>query len=235
MGHSKLKTRFSVAGRFTRFAIEDGFKIKGFYLNVAGEELLIKVPKRLRYYCADLLIPGATLQVSGKQTVNLKNDRAKYKAEDILPLATPMSGLSTASSAAVLSDDLTTGEIAKRSTANSHSSDLDSAAILDARAAVQPHPAQHRYHQNQPACIRVCRKSSCRKRGGDAVWAALETAIQDQNLGDRVKLKATGCMDKCKTGPNLVMPGKMRYCKVKAKSIPGLLEEHITSTNDGYT
>lgn len=225
MGQSKLKSRFSLAGRFARFAIEDGFKIKGFYLEVAGEELLIKVPKRLRYYCADLLVPGSTLQVSGKQKVNLKSDRTKYKAEDIIPLATPIVDVPTTGAAALVDDGV---ELAA---ANSHSGNFAQVTALGDRTVVQLRPAQEKRHSGKPACIRVCQKSSCRKRGGDAVWSALETAIDEQGLGDRVKLRATGCIDKCKAGPNVIMPGKMRYSRVKAKSIPGLLEEHFTTGN----
>ena len=46
------------------------------------------------------------------------------------------------------------------------------------------------------------------------------------------KLKATGCMDKCKAGPNLLMPGKMRYSRVNPQSIPGLMAEHFTRADD---
>ena len=236
MGYSKLKSRFSVAGRFTRFAIEDGFKIKGFYLDVAGEELPIKVPKRLRYYCADLLVPGATLQVSGKQTVYLKSDRTKYKAEDIIPLPTPLADVPTVSSATLVHDDVAVRDAAVCDAAelvavNGHLRSSAQVAALGDRTAVQV-PQKEKRHVGKPACIRVCQKSSCRKRGGDAVWSALEAAIDEQGLGDRVKLKATGCIDKCKAGPNVIMPGKMRYGRVKAKSIAGLLEEHITAAHN---
>ncbi|MGK7913349.1 MAG: (2Fe-2S) ferredoxin domain-containing protein [Synechococcus sp.] len=230
MGHSKLKTRFSVTGRFTRFAIEDGFKIKGFYFDVAGEEILIKAPKRLRYYCADLLMPGATLQISGKKTIYRDSDRTQYKAEDIIPLATPMADAATVGSAVLVTDDRAVGDLAGLATANGHAvGSAQAAEALGDLASVQIHPVQEKPSSRKPACIRVCQKSSCRKRGGDAVWSALETAIDEQELGDRVKLKAMGCIDKCKAGPNVIMPGKMRYSRVKAKSVPGLLEEHFTA------
>ncbi|WP_017328076.1 (2Fe-2S) ferredoxin domain-containing protein [Synechococcus sp. PCC 7336] len=188
-------SRFAITGRFARFAIEDGFKIKGFYLAVSGEEVYIKLPKRLRYYCADLLVPGALLQVRGKKKVDLKRDRVKLKAEDILSaIATP-----------------------------GHANGHWSQAIEPARSREDAEDVA------KPQCIRVCQKSSCCKRGGAAVWQALERGIAEAGLGDRVKLKATSCMGKCKAGPNLIMPGKMRYSHVKAQSVSDLLEEHFTS------
>ena len=75
--------------------------------------------------------------------------------------------------------------------------------------------------------ILVCQKSGCMKRGGRAICQALETALSDRGLDDHVTIKGTGCMKNCSKGPNVVMPGKARYCKIDAKEIPGLVDQHF--------
>ena len=81
--------------------------------------------------------------------------------------------------------------------------------------------------QKQSETILVCQKSSCMKRGGKAVCKALETALDDRGLADQVAIKGTGCMKNCSKGPNLVMPGKARYCQISAREIPGLVDQHF--------
>ena len=64
------------------------------------------------------------------------------------------------------------------------------------------------------------------------LWDAFEAEIANRDLGDRVVLKATGCMGKCKYAPNIVMPGKMRYEKVKVRSVPEIISEHFTESHE---
>lgn len=75
--------------------------------------------------------------------------------------------------------------------------------------------------------ILVCQKPGCMKRGGKAVCQALETALSDRGLDDQVAIKGTGCMKNCGKGPNVVMPGKARYCKIAAAEIPALIDKHF--------
>jgi len=80
------------------------------------------------------------------------------------------------------------------------------------------------------ASILVCQKSSCMKRGGNAVCQALETALGDRGLEDRVAIKGTGCLKQCKAGPNLVvMPDKTRYSRIQADQIPELIDKHFAT------
>lgn len=88
--------------------------------------------------------------------------------------------------------------------------------------AYQIQPIQAFYGQSveptapkpSPATILVCQKSDCCKRGGRAVTEALQTALEEYGLGDRVVIKGTGCMKRCKAGPNIVMPDKSRHTQV---------------------
>ncbi|MEH1899012.1 MAG: (2Fe-2S) ferredoxin domain-containing protein [Nostoc sp.] len=77
------------------------------------------------------------------------------------------------------------------------------------------------------ATILVCQKSDCMKRGGKAVCQALEAALSDRGLEDKVTIKGTGCMKNCKAGPNLVMPDKTRHSRIQATQVPALMDKHF--------
>jgi (2Fe-2S) ferredoxin len=79
--------------------------------------------------------------------------------------------------------------------------------------------------------ILVCSKSSCLKRGSTEICQVLESLIETQGLSDRVQLKKTGCIDRCKQGPNLIfMPAKSRHSNIQAGDIPQLLQAQLTSS-----
>lgn len=80
------------------------------------------------------------------------------------------------------------------------------------------------------AKILVCQKSDCCKRGGLGVCQALETVLRDRGLEGQVSIKGTGCMNKCKAGPNIIFaPDKTRYSRVHPAEIPALVEKHFPS------
>ncbi|MBD2021311.1 (2Fe-2S) ferredoxin domain-containing protein [Leptolyngbya sp. FACHB-36] len=80
--------------------------------------------------------------------------------------------------------------------------------------------------QPAKATILMCQKSDCMKRGGKAVCAALQAELNDRGL-DHVTIQGTGCMKRCKAGPNLVMPDKTRYSKINASDVPEIVTEHF--------
>jgi NADH:ubiquinone oxidoreductase subunit E len=90
-------------------------------------------------------------------------------------------------------------------------------------------PTPNRTPKPNKTNILVCQKSGCMKRGGKEVCEALESALHDRGLVDEVSIKGTGCMKACGKGPNVVMPGKVRYTKISAKDIPSIIDEHFTS------
>jgi len=74
--------------------------------------------------------------------------------------------------------------------------------------------------------ILVCQKSSCCKRGGKAVYQAARETVEKHELSDRVNVKATGCMGKCKKGPCLVMQAdKSRHLGLKPEQVPELIAQ----------
>ena len=76
--------------------------------------------------------------------------------------------------------------------------------------------------------ILICQKSDCMKRGGKALCQALESELINNGLENSVTIKGTGCMKNCKAGPNLVMPDKTRYSKIKAEQVPALIDRHFS-------
>jgi (2Fe-2S) ferredoxin len=97
-----------------------------------------------------------------------------------------------------------------------------------ARVAANPKPANPK--PTKPETILVCQKSDCCKLGAKAIATALNNAIQEQGLSNQVTVKGTGCMKRCKAGPNIVMPDRTRYTKISPKAIPALIEQHFTPT-----
>jgi NADH:ubiquinone oxidoreductase subunit E len=81
------------------------------------------------------------------------------------------------------------------------------------------------------ATILVCQKSDCMKRGGKEVCQALEAALSARGLESEVVIKGTGCMKNCTAGPNLVMPDKTRYSRIKATQVPALMDKHLAANS----
>ena len=82
--------------------------------------------------------------------------------------------------------------------------------------------------------ILICQKSTCRKRGAGQICHEVEAALAAQGLADTVQVKLTGCMDKCKAGPNMVvMPDKQRYTRVKPAQVPDLIAQHFQRDHVG--
>lgn len=79
--------------------------------------------------------------------------------------------------------------------------------------------------------ILVCQKSDCCKRGGRQVTRALQDTLSDRGLADQVKIKGTGCMKRCKAGPNIVMPDKTRYSRISSDAIPEIIDQHFSEAS----
>lgn len=78
------------------------------------------------------------------------------------------------------------------------------------------------------ACILVCQKSDCCKRGAMQVCQALAAELRDRGLEDQVTIKGTGCMKQCKAGPHIVIvPDKTAYRRLDASEIPDIIEKHF--------
>ncbi|MBW4655319.1 MAG: (2Fe-2S) ferredoxin domain-containing protein [Kaiparowitsia implicata GSE-PSE-MK54-09C] len=205
MGKSySTKTSFQLEGRLLELVVKDGYKIKGLRLATATGEHYIKLTKEVRASCRQTLTPGDWVYVRGQQTVEMDGTITKLKA-----LVLNKGTLDLTTTAALPLPMMAVASAPSQSTAAS---------------PAKPAPAQK-------ACILVCQKSDCCKRGGSAVVAALQQELSDRQLDHHVTIKGTGCMKRCKAGPNVVMPDKTRYTRIRPDDITQVVDRHFpTST-----
>lgn len=200
MSKHKHSLPFELDGQFLGFLVKDGYKVKGLRLAIAGSELSIKLSKEARAACFPIPQPGAGIRVVGEQTIDEKDGSVKYKARQvsIVPLDAlkPLPTFSPEATPAI-------APFAHRTPAKENRSDSP-----------------------KKACIMVCQKSDCCKKGGREVMAAIQQELEAQQLTDQVTVKGTGCMKQCKAGPALVMPDKTRHTRVRPGEVPKLLERH---------
>jgi (2Fe-2S) ferredoxin len=213
MGKSTVKTAFKAEGRFLGFILKDGYKIKALRLATSNGECTIKLPKELRASLHRVLTPGEWVCVAGEQKLDLKKGTLKLTAEVITP-ASPSASEATAFEYAL---PIPSASLVK-----------PSPLTQSADASAQDN-SEEQIHPAKSLNILVCKKSDCCKRGGRAVLEALEIGLDERELGDRVTIKSTGCMKRCKAGPNLVMPDKTQYTRVRPEEIPDLLDKHFQS------
>ncbi|MEM9540912.1 MAG: (2Fe-2S) ferredoxin domain-containing protein [Cyanobacteria bacterium P01_E01_bin.42] len=197
---------FQIVGQLLGFVIKDGYKIKYLRLIFEEREYWIKVPKELRSTldpgAGSDIVPGCWLEVSGTQK-RKKTGAVKLYAESITLTQQPQVSDAIAQQPQTIKVE-----------------------------AIAPPPVKETVKEKKAAkaSILVCQKSTCRKRGGDAVYRALETELRDRGLDDRVKIKGTGCLKQCKKAPNVVvMPDKARYTNVDRGQVPQLIEKHFTT------
>ncbi|MBD3880371.1 (2Fe-2S) ferredoxin domain-containing protein [Phormidium tenue FACHB-886] len=199
---TKLKfdssTEFTLEGRFLGFAAEIGsYKLKYLRLATSTGEHHIKLSKELRSPLYRSLTPGMWVQVSGSQKPKTEGG-VKLKAYQVTPANT------------------------KDASAASH------AACLPTPYSLAQSPAEATVAKaGKPACILICQKSDCCKRGSQQVARALEAELSERGLQDQVTVKATGCMKRCKEGANVIMPDKTRYSRVRPGATPALLDKHF--------
>ena len=95
---------------------------------------------------------------------------------------------------------------------------------------LQPNPttAKTKANPKGKACVMVCQKSSCRKRGAGDLCQAVTESLQERGLENQVIIQTTGCMKQCKKGPVMVlMPDKSLYTKVASDNVSRLVEKHF--------
>lgn len=214
---SKLEqtVAFDLEGTFLGFAAEEGYKLKLMRVATPTGEHCIKLPKELRSTLYRTLRPGAAVQVIGHQTFNPLKGKLKLKAEQVTPLdlaqTVPHPELHVWMQRPVYSPVVPL-----------QLTDPQTSATSDRSSK----PRQ------KPATILVCQKSDCCKKGANALIAKLQNELADRGLADQVKVRGTGCMKQCKTGPNLVMPDKSRHTRLRPEQIPTLLDQHFDESQE---
>lgn len=197
-GCKKQVTTFVLEGRFLETLGKSPLKPKYIRLATAEGEQVIKLSKELRPLLIQNQLPlGSWITVSGQDTYKPKKGKWKRKIHAIDP------------------SQLTTASCSPPASESSPSS-----------------PKQEKTNkkkekkQNKKDNILVCQKSSCCKRGGKAVYQAAQEAVEKHDLSDRVQVKPTGCMGKCKKGPCVVMQGnKSRHLGVAPEQVQELISQ----------
>ncbi|NDJ76825.1 MAG: NADH-quinone oxidoreductase subunit L [Chloroflexi bacterium] len=74
-------------------------------------------------------------------------------------------------------------------------------------------------------CVRVCLAAGCLSLYNDEIKNALEIAVEDRGLGDKVAIKGVGCMGLCAAGPLVsVEPDGVLYERVSVDDAPAIID-----------
>lgn len=197
-------SEFSLEGRFLGFNIKDGDKFKHLRISTAQGEFSIKISKQLRS-CLDYSIKaGEWVKVTGKKKLDLDTGKIKFKAYSFIKCLP--NAATKVDRAIEIKPDITP-------------------AIKSEKSDIKPTspPVKNK------ACILVCQKSDCWKRGGKDVCQVLTDTLRDRGLDEEITVKTTGCLKQCKNGPNIVvMPDKTHYRKIAASAIPAVVDKHFS-------
>ena len=224
---NKQITKFSLEGQVQEVNTKDGDKLK--YIDVAtpaGNNYTVKIAKHLRENLSSVLIPGLEVKVTGERKVYRKTGEEKLKAYTIIPDVIQSTTVPCQNHSLELVENLSNQLI-----------ELQLPAVVQLEL---PNDAEHICSKSQQtteatskcaakkAHILVCQKSDCQKRGAGKVCKTLSEVLIDRGLEDHVTIKKTGCLKKCKAGPNLViMPNKARYSRISSAEIPDVIEKHF--------
>ena len=194
---------FHLVGTASKFALKKNGKVKSFELKTPKGNFCFKIPHKLHKRLNCQLYPNVKLEVKGKVDICPKKAKIKLKLEQI-------NVLSTSPSPAPF--DLEFFDTAS-----------ENGAILESSST-----AANSTNSEPKGKILLCKKSSCWKRGGKAIYEKITEEIREQGLEDSVTVKKTGCMGRCKSAPNLVvLPGKNRYKCFSEGEINSLIDNHF--------
>ncbi len=210
---------FYLEGRFIGFVGDVEERPKRIRVATAEGERYIKLSKELRYSMRGVLQPGDWIELFGELKLKDKTGELKLKASRLKVTAPALKGL-------VNEDTEKPGALARRG-GETHNSSANSSSSSSSPSLNHTPPMAA---PKGKACVMVCQKSSCRKRGADKVCQALTESLHDHGLEDQVAIKGTGCMKQCKQGPCVVvMPDKSRYTGLAPQEIPKLVEKHFAA------
>jgi (2Fe-2S) ferredoxin len=190
---------FSYEGRFLGFTALDGYKLKYLRLSTRDRDYIIKIPKEQRLELYRSLKSGELIRCVGEQKLSSVTGDFKLKAYTISKIVEqPPKSLEVIH---------LLGNVCDLGDRHSHKQQL--------KSGIKP-----------LVNVLVCQKSDCAKRGGGQICKALMEALEQQDLAEYVKVKGTGCMKHCKSGPHVVvMPDKSRFSHVKVGQVQDIVEE----------
>jgi bidirectional [NiFe] hydrogenase diaphorase subunit len=82
-------------------------------------------------------------------------------------------------------------------------------------------------------CVRCCMAAGCVSSRAEEIKKALEKAVADRNLGDKVEVRRVGCMGLCGQGPLVtIKPEGLVYERVTPENAPSIIEALDGGTTD---
>ena len=80
-------------------------------------------------------------------------------------------------------------------------------------------------------CVRCCMSAGCMSSQSAAVKTALDKAVAEKGLADRVEVRRVGCMGLCGPGPLVsVEPDNLLYQQVTPESAPSIIDALVGGT-----
>ncbi len=83
----------------------------------------------------------------------------------------------------------------------------------------------------KPARVLVCQASGCRQRGSLAIEAAIAQTLATADHPEKVTVQATGCLKRCKAGPNIVMLPGGSYSQLTVKKTVALMQQMLEAAS----
>ncbi len=77
--------------------------------------------------------------------------------------------------------------------------------------------------------VLICQESGCRQRGSLLVRDAVTHIITEAKGSSKIAVQSTGCMKRCKLGPNMVMLPGGSYSQVTAEEGRSLVQQMLDS------
>jgi hypothetical protein len=185
-------------GQYVSALQSDKGKLKGLVLKIGDQEHAVKLPKYLRPILTKELEPEALVQVWAYP------EKQVWRAISIMPLA--KDGTIPAPPPVKQAPK----EYAPEEPMPADEASPVSAKKASKKALKKAKAPKKASAKQKDLCIQVCRKGTCFKRGGKQVLQALQAEVEANPDLQHVTISGVGCMDACKKGPNIRLPGSKK-------------------------
>ncbi len=83
-----------------------------------------------------------------------------------------------------------------------------------------------------PAQIRVCQGSSCRRRGSEQICQMMQSYLNQTDLTAQVEIKAVKCLHQCKDAPHIITPDlsevpRKHYRRVRSIDVDSIMMDSL--------
>ncbi|MGD1895519.1 MAG: (2Fe-2S) ferredoxin domain-containing protein [Phormidesmis sp.] len=239
--YSSNSTQFGCVGQFLAFASGEKSPYQYLTMQVAATDSAsasspvetpvgtsslqqIKLNGALRHMMMGYLQPQDWIRVVGKVKVDARTGDPQWKAQEIVKISTQQA-IQYAQQKAIQQKAAQQQSERQKIERQANSNNIDKTSIDKTSA-------------NEAASTRIliCQKSSCRKRGSQAVEDAIARTLKTHGQSQHITIQPTGCMKQCKTGPHMVLisskarqkkTSNLRYTQVTPRSANQIIKNEI--------